>query len=31
MKTDMKLTSVFSQEDDGAYICYIEEMPGVNS
>ena len=31
MKTDMRLTAVFSQEDDGGFISYIEEMPGVNS
>ena len=31
MKTKMKLTAVFSQEEDGGYITYIEEMPGVNT
>jgi predicted RNase H-like HicB family nuclease len=31
MKTKMKLTAVFSQEEDGGYIAYIEEMPGVNT
>ncbi len=31
MKTKMKLTAVFSQEEDEGYIAYIEEMPGVNT
>ena len=31
MKTNMKLTAVFSPEEDGGYIAYIEEMPGVNT
>ena len=31
MKTKMKLTAVFSQEEDGGYIAHIEEMPGVNT
>lgn len=31
MKTKMKLTAVFSPEEDGGYIAYIEEMPGVNT
>ena len=31
MKTEMKLTAVFSQEEDGGYISYIEEMQGVNT
>ncbi|MCD4789357.1 MAG: type II toxin-antitoxin system HicB family antitoxin [Bacteroidales bacterium] len=31
MKTNMKLTAVFRPEEDGGYIAYIEEMPGVNT
>lgn len=27
----MKLTAVFSPEEEGGYIAYIEEMPGVNT
>ena len=31
MNPKMKLTAVFSKQEDGGYIAYIEEMPGVNS
>ena len=31
MKTNMKLTAVFEPDDDGGYIAYIEEIPGVNT
>ena len=31
MKTNMKLTAVFEPDEDGGYIAYIEEIPGVNT
>ncbi len=31
MKTNMKLTAVFVPDEDGGYIAYIEEIPGVNT
>ncbi len=27
----MKLTAVFEPEKDGGYVCWFEEMPGVQS
>ena len=27
----MKFTAVFQPEDEGGYIAYIEEIPGVNT
>jgi predicted RNase H-like HicB family nuclease len=31
MKVDVKLTAVFEEAEEGGYIAYIEEMPGVNT
>lgn len=31
MKTKLKLTAVFEKADEGGYIAYIEEVPGVNT
>jgi len=31
MKTNMKLTAVFEPDEEGGYIAYIEEIPGVNT
>lgn len=31
MKTSMKLTAVFEPDEEGGYIAYIEEIPGVNT
>lgn len=28
---DMKLTAVFEPADEGGYVCWFEEMPGVQS
>ena len=27
----MKLTAVFEPADEGGYVCWLEEMPGVQS
>lgn len=29
--TPMKLTAVFEPADEGGYVCWLEEMPGVQS
>jgi len=31
MKASLKLTAVFEEAEEGGYISYIEEIPGVNS
>ncbi|HEX8278493.1 MAG TPA: type II toxin-antitoxin system HicB family antitoxin [Segetibacter sp.] len=31
MKASFQLTAVFEEAPEGGYICYIEEIPGVNS
>jgi predicted RNase H-like HicB family nuclease len=31
MKVDMKFTAVFEEAEEGGYIAYLEEMPGVNT
>ena len=31
MKTNLKLTAVFEHDEEGGYIAYIEEIPGVNT
>ena len=31
MKTSIKLTAVFENADEGGFIGYVEEMPGVNT
>ena len=31
MKTSIKLTAVFENAEEGGYIGYVEEMPGVNT
>ena len=31
MKTKLKLTTVFEEAQEGGYISFIEELPGVNS
>lgn len=30
MKIKMKLTAVFEEAEEGGYIAFIEELPGVN-
>jgi predicted RNase H-like HicB family nuclease len=31
MKAKLKLTAVFQEADEGGYIAFIEELPGVNT
>lgn len=31
MKVDIKFTAVFEEAEEGGYIAYLEEMPGVNT
>lgn len=31
MKTSIKLTAIFENAEEGGYIGYVEEMPGVNT
>lgn len=31
MKAKLKLTAVFEEVEEGGYIAFIEELPGVNS
>lgn len=31
MKNKIKITTVFEEADEGGYIAYIEEIPGVNT
>ncbi len=31
MKTKLKLTAVFEETEEGGYIAFIEEIPGVNT
>ena len=31
MKAKIKLTAVFEEAEEGGYIAFIEELPGVNS
>ncbi|MBI4646718.1 MAG: type II toxin-antitoxin system HicB family antitoxin, partial [Bacteroidia bacterium] len=31
MRINRKLTAVFESAEEGGYIAYIEEMPGVNT
>lgn len=30
MKTTLKLTTVFEEAEDGGYMAFVEELPGVN-
>lgn len=31
MKTKLRLTAVFEEAEEGGYIAFIEELPGVNT
>ncbi len=31
MKAKLKLTAVFEKADEGGYVAFIEELPGVHS
>ncbi|HEY5391633.1 MAG TPA: type II toxin-antitoxin system HicB family antitoxin [Hanamia sp.] len=31
MKAKLKLTAVFEEADEGGYIAFFEELPGVNT
>lgn len=31
MKTELKLTAVFEEAEEGGYIAFFEELPGVNT
>ena len=31
MKVNMKFTAVFEEAEEGGYIAFLEEMPGVNT
>jgi predicted RNase H-like HicB family nuclease len=31
MKVAVKLTAVFEEAEEGGYIAYVEEIPGVNT
>lgn len=31
MKPDIKLTAVYEEAQEGGYVAYIEELPGVNT
>lgn len=31
MKTKLKLTAVFEEVEEGGFIAFIEELPGVNT
>ena len=31
MKAKLKLTAVFEEVEEGGYIAFVEELPGVNS
>ena len=31
MKTKLQLTAVFEEAEEGGYIAFVEELPGVNS
>ena len=31
MKAKIKLTAVFQEADEGGYVAFIEEIPGVNT
>jgi predicted RNase H-like HicB family nuclease len=31
MKTKLKLTAVFEEAEEGGYIGFVEELPGVNT
>ncbi len=31
MKAKLKLTAVFQEAEEGGYIAFIEELPGVNT
>lgn len=31
MKANLKLTAVFEEAEEGGYIAFFEELPGVNS
>ena len=31
MKTKLKLTAVFEEAEEGGYLAFIEELPGVNT
>ena len=31
MKVDVKFTAVFEEAEEGGYVAYLEEMPGVNT
>ncbi len=31
MKAKLKLTAVFEEAEEGGYVAFIEELPGVNT
>ena len=31
MKTKLKLTAVFQEAEEGGYIAFVEEIPGINT
>ncbi|MGN6211240.1 type II toxin-antitoxin system HicB family antitoxin [Parafilimonas sp.] len=31
MKVDIKFTAVFEEAEEGGYIAYLEELPGINT
>ena len=31
MKTKMKLTAIFEEAEEGGFVAFIEELPGVNT
>ena len=31
MKTKLKLTAIFEEAEEGGFIAFIEELPGVNT
>jgi predicted RNase H-like HicB family nuclease len=31
MKSKLKLTAIFEEVEEGGYIAFLEELPGVNS
>lgn len=31
MKTELKLTAVFEEAEEGGYVAFFEELPGVNT
>ena len=31
MKTQLKLTAVFQEAEEGGYVAFVEEIPGINT